>query len=55
LLNGLSRKIPLRGPSRELMDFSWSPAPDAVMALRDPARVLLAASLDKVLPGLLAP
>jgi hypothetical protein len=55
LLNGLSHKIPLRGPGRELKDFSWPPAPDAVMALRDPARVLLAASLDKVLPGLLAP
>jgi hypothetical protein len=55
LLNGLSHKIPLRGPGRELKDFSWPPAPDAVMALRDPARALLAASLDKILPGLLAP
>ncbi|HLN39110.1 MAG TPA: hypothetical protein VK337_15115 [Xanthobacteraceae bacterium] len=55
LLNGLSHKIPLRGPSRELKDFSWPPAPDAVMGLRDPARALLAASLDKILPGLLTP
>jgi hypothetical protein len=55
LLNGLSHKIPLHGPSRELKDFSWPPAPDAVTALREPARALLAASLDKVLPGLLAP
>jgi hypothetical protein len=55
LLNGLSHKTPLHGPSRELKDFSWPPVPDAVTGLRDPTRALLAASLDKVLPGLLAP
>ena len=55
LLNGLSHKTPLHGPSRELKDFSWPPAPDAMTGLREPTRALLAASLDKVLPGLLAP
>jgi hypothetical protein len=31
------------------------PAPNAVMGLRDQTRALIAASLDKVLPELLAP
>ena len=39
----------------ELKDFPWPPAPDAVMGLRDQTRALLAASLDEVLPELLAP
>jgi hypothetical protein len=55
LLNGLSHKTPLHGPSRELKDFSWPPAPDAMTGLRDPTRALLAASLDVALPRLLAP
>ena len=36
-------------------DFSWPPAPDAVMGLRDATRALLAESLDATLPKLLAP
>jgi hypothetical protein len=55
LLNDLLGMNPLRGPNREYKDFPWPPAPDAVTALRDPTRALLAASLDKVLPELLAP
>jgi hypothetical protein len=55
LLNGLSHKTPLHGPSRELKDFSWPPTPDAMTGLRDPTRALLAASLDVALPRLLAP
>ena len=55
LLNDLVRTSPLHGPSRELKDFAWPPAPEAVTGLREPTRALLAASLDKVLPGLLAP
>jgi hypothetical protein len=54
LLNGLVKGTAIRGPNRELKDFAWPPAPEAVMGLRDPARTLLAASLDKVLPKLLA-
>lgn len=45
---------PIGGPNRELKDFSWPPTPDAVMRLREPTRVLLATSLDAVLPKLLA-
>ena len=45
----------LRGPGYELKDFSWPPAPDAITGLRDRTRALLAESLDKVLPELLAP
>lgn len=45
---------PINGPSRELKDFSWPETPEAVMGLREPARALLAASLDTVLPKLLA-
>jgi hypothetical protein len=45
---------PIDGPSRELKDFSWPPTADAVMGLREPTRDLLAASLDTVLPKLLA-
>jgi hypothetical protein len=33
---------------------AWPPAPDAVMGLRESTRALLAASLDKTLPKLLA-
>jgi hypothetical protein len=43
-----------RTPMRELEDFAWPPMPDAVMSLREPTRVLLAESLDKALPDLLA-
>lgn len=49
------RTSPIHGPSREVKDFTWPPAPNAMMSLREPTRALLAASLDKVLPGLLAP
>lgn len=55
LVNDLFRSSPIRGPSRKLENFSWPPTPDAVMGLREPTRVLLAASLDTVLPKLLAP
>jgi hypothetical protein len=54
LLHDLLTMPALRGPNRELEDFSWPPAPEAVTGLREPTRALLAASLDKVLPGLLA-
>jgi hypothetical protein len=54
LVNDLMRTSPLRGPSRKLENFAWPPAPDAVMGLREPTRVLLATSLDTVLPKLLA-
>lgn len=52
LVNDLFR--PFRGPTRKLENFAWPPAPDAVMRLREPTRALLAASLDTVLPKLLA-
>jgi hypothetical protein len=55
MLNDLVRSSPLHGPSRELKDFAWPPAPDAIAGLRDPTRALLAESLDKALPKLLAP
>jgi hypothetical protein len=55
LLNDLVKPNPLHAPNRELEDFSWPPTPDAITGLREPTRALLAASLDKVLPGLLAP
>jgi hypothetical protein len=55
LLHDLLTMPALRGPNRKLEDFPWPPAPDAVMGLREPTRALLAASLDKVLPKLLAP
>jgi hypothetical protein len=55
LLSDLVGATPIHGPSRELKDFAWPPAPDTVAGLREPTRALLAASLDKVLPGLLAP
>jgi len=55
LLNDLMKPNPLHAPDRELEDFAWPPTPDAVMGLREPTRALLAASLDKVLPGLLGP
>jgi hypothetical protein len=50
------RTNPMRGPNLALKDFSsWPPATDAVMGLRDETRALLAESLDKTLPKLLAP
>jgi hypothetical protein len=50
----LTRTNPMRGPNLALKeDFSWPPAPDAVMGLRDATRALLAESLDKTLPELL--
>jgi hypothetical protein len=55
LLNDLVKPNPLHAPDRELEDFAWPPTPDAITGLREPTRALLAASLDKVLPGLLAP
>jgi hypothetical protein len=55
LLHDLLTMPALRGPNRKLEDFPWPPPPDAVMGLREPTRALLAASLDKVLPKLLAP
>jgi len=55
LLHDLLTMPALRGPNRKLEDFPWPPPPDAVMGLREPTRTLLAASLDKVLPKLLAP
>jgi hypothetical protein len=55
LLHDLLTGPALRGPNRKLEDFAWPPTPDAVMRLREPTRALLAASLDKVLPKLLAP
>ena len=51
----LMRTSPMSGPNRELKDFSWPPSQDAVMGLRDATRALLAESLDKTLPKLLAP
>jgi hypothetical protein len=44
----------VRGPNLMLTDFTWPPTPEAVMGLRDAARALLAPSLDKALPALLA-
>lgn len=54
LVNDLFRGEPFHGPNRKLEGFAWPPAPDAVMGLREPTRVLLATSLDTVLPKLLA-
>ena len=51
----LTRTNPMRGANVPLKDFSWPPAPDVVMGLRDATRALLAESLDKTLPQLLAP
>jgi hypothetical protein len=53
--SGLLGAGPISGPNRELEDFAWPPAPDAVTGLREPTRALLAASLDVALPRLLAP
>jgi hypothetical protein len=52
-VNDVLRSSPIRGPIRELKDFSWPPTPDTDMGLRDATRALLAQSLDKVLPELL--
>ena len=54
LVNDLFRGEPFHGPNRKLEGFAWPPAPDAVMGRREPTRTLLAASLDTVLPKLLA-
>jgi hypothetical protein len=52
----LTRTNPMHGANVPLKeDFPWPPAPDAVMGLRDATRALLAESLDKTLPKLLAP
>jgi hypothetical protein len=53
-LYDLMRTNPMRGPNRPLNDFSWPPATDAVMGLRDATRALLAASLDRALPSCLS-
>jgi hypothetical protein len=45
---------PVHGPGRELADFPWPPPPERLTGLRDQARSLLAESLDRVLPDLLA-
>ena len=55
VVNSLTHPFPIHGPGRELKDFPWPPAPDAITGLREPARALLGESLDKVLPKLLAP
>ena len=55
VVNSLVHPFPIHGPGRELKDFPWPPAPDAITGLRDPTRALLGESLDKVLPKLLAP
>lgn len=55
LRRSFSYETPIHGPSRELEDFAWPPAPDAVTGLREPTRALLATSLDVALPRLLAP
>ena len=49
----LTRTNPMRGANIPLKDFSWPPAPDVVMGLRDATRALLVESLDKTLPELL--
>ncbi len=55
ILSALLGTNPVRGPSREVKDFAWPPSPDATANLRDQLRTLLADSLDKALPELLAP
>ncbi|HEX4410454.1 MAG TPA: hypothetical protein VH206_16895 [Xanthobacteraceae bacterium] len=45
---------PVHGPSRELKDFPWPPPPEKLTSLRDQVRALLAESLDKALPEMLA-
>ena len=55
VVNSLTHPFPIHGPGRELKDFPWPPAPDAITGLRDQTRALLGESLDKVLPKLLAP
>jgi hypothetical protein len=55
LRRSFSYETPIHGPSRELEDFAWPPAPDAVTGLREPTRALLATSLDVALPRLMAP
>jgi len=54
-LYDLTRTNPMRGANVPLNDFSWPPTTEAVMGLRDATRALLAESLDKTLPKLLAP
>ena len=51
----LTRTNPMSGANVPLKDFSWPPPQDAGMGLRDATRALLAESLDKTLPKLLAP
>jgi hypothetical protein len=45
---------PVHGPGRELADFPWPPPPERLTGLRDQTRSLLAESLDRALPELLA-
>jgi hypothetical protein len=64
-VNAMLQTERVRGPNRELKElqrpnepdavFIWPPTHDTVMGLRDATRALLAESLDKVLPKLLAP
>ena len=65
LVNAMLQTERVRGPNRELKElqrpnepdaiFVWPPTHDTVMGLRDATRALLAESLDKALPKLLAP
>ena len=64
LVNAMLQTERVRGPNRELKElqrpnepdavFVWPPTHDTVMGLRDATRALLAESLDKALPKLLA-
>jgi hypothetical protein len=49
------RTNPMHGANIALNDFSWPPTTEAIMGLREATRALLAESLDKTLPKLLAP
>jgi hypothetical protein len=63
-LDALTRADPIRGPNRELEElrqptepdavFTWPPAQNVLMGLRDTTRALLSQSLDKALPDVLA-
>ena len=63
-LDALKRADPIRGPNRELEElrwptdpdavFTWPPAQNVLMGLRDKTRTLLTQSLDHVLPDVLS-
>jgi hypothetical protein len=63
-LDALKRADPIRGPNRELEElrwptdpdavFTWPPAQNVLMGLRDKTRALLTQSLDHVLPDVLS-